>query len=446
MKNLLFFGKKIIPVLVFSLIILTSYFSHNFFSKFNKPSQHLVFLNEGNRLWQVVDCINAYSSSGVELLRTVKNKEDFQNKEYIPIEANGDDLGQYIAIPYLTRFCLSSQKNVDYKKVYRIYLFFSIFIIIFSFFIGTLGLSLLIKNKRIILFSYFYIGAFAFFCLYILDVYIWAFLVVSLIPLTIYLINNLKYNKSFYFKLFCLFLIGLLVGFSEVFRTKTGIGFLIFIVTYLIILEKDVIKIFYRILIISIFIVTIFSANIIKIQILKNRDKKIEQLNLQVFKAQNQENKHVIWHSLMCGLSYLDNKYGFKPSDDYFFKLVHKMYPQINASIFLIPSEYEQVLKEMYFDILVNNPWFIINTYIHKFFRVFALILLFLNFGIFYMIKRRKDFKYYIPWLLSMSFYALAGILVWPDIMNFLGAVCLAIYFLIFLISNFYGHYQIEKA
>lgn len=82
------------------------------------------------------------------------------------------------------------------------------------------------------------------------------------------------------------------------------------------------------------------------------------------FGLSKMNNGAFIWHSLLCGLGYYQNEYGFECNDGVIAQVVKQYY---NYRIY--PSdEYMQACKRLFFTVLKENPIFILKTYFRKLF------------------------------------------------------------------------------
>ena len=70
---------------------------------------------------------------------------------------------------------------------------------------------------------------------------------------------------------------------------------------------------------------------------------------------------HVIWHSIYIGLGYIPNPYGLKWDDQVAYRHVGR-----NASESPLDEEYERAVRNIVFDLIKRDPWFVAKALIVK--------------------------------------------------------------------------------
>ena len=393
--------------LKFFLIIVVCVFSF-FKLKNHDLLKHLYFTNVGYRIPVIEDVDEVYSKFKVPFLFPEKINNELV---YQKVENVGDDLGIYYYLPLV--------KNVfGFKTILSTYHFFFIGITFISFLICVIGLKYLLKSKKAFYISTIYTFLFHFFLLFILDVYVINVLSISLIPLFLYRYQNKK--DSFYYYVF-LFIVGCLIGFSNLFRAQSGLPLLFFIGIYLMINWKSTgIK-----TIIFSFLIIFCGMFVEKLHFSELKNDRKEFLLQHPNKYQIKTNEqHVFWHPLYLGLGFLENKYGIKWKDNYGYNSVNKVNKKINVSFRSCGYEYEKEVKKMYTSLLIKDPLFILKSYIYKFIYCFFIVLIAINFLVVRIKKSIFSIKN-IPFAIVLLFSVLPGVIVWPIPMYILSFVFL---------------------
>ena len=397
---------------------------------------HLSFLNTGYRQGEINYCVDGYAKTGQYLLRSYSQNDVDSTKGSTlildPIENLGDDIGIYFFVPLIKNY-------FNINRTYQAYYLLFSTIVILGYFLAITGICLLYKNQTIRILGGIFIGLTAFFSLFIFDVYVWAFLLTSLIPLYIYAIQKTHdgHKKSFFYLIFFFIFIGVMIGFGNIFRSHSGTGVLIFIFIHLLLQKKQVFKIPFKIIL----LLVIFSATLLPHQILdsyiKNRNQWLEQHEIKIEKTTI--SSHVLWHPLFLGLGFIDNnKHGIEWSDQYGYKVANTIKPSLNVTSMQMSSEYEEIVKNKFREIIHKDFAFVLKTYLLKSFYVFLFLLPFLFLTIQYAFKNKLPFNLIFPFVAGISFYLLPAILVWPFPMYFLGAINLLILAQILSMGSYY--------
>jgi len=138
---------------------------------------------------------------------------------------------------------------------------------------------------------------------------------------------------------------------------------------------------------------------------------------------------HPIWHTVYVGLGYLKNEYNIQYLDDYARNTVHS----IDPTAAYCSDEYSQILKNQFFKIVRENPWFIIKTFLAKFLILILKSLFFVNFGLFFYFSLKPSLETIFPFLAAGSFYAIPGLLALPLNCYVFGMLSIAALFGIFM-------------
>ena len=386
--------------------------------------KHLYFKNVGYRIPVIEDVDQVYSKYKVPFLFPEKIKNELV---YQKVENVGDDLGIYYYLPLV--------KNVfGFKTILSTYHFFFIGITFLSFLICVIGLKYLLKSKIAFYIASIYSFLFHFFLLFILDVYVINVLSISLIPLFLYLYQNKKNSKLYFI---FLFIVGCVIGFSNLFRAQSGLPLLFFTLLYFIINWKSAgIK-----TIILSFLILFCGMFVEKIHFNELKQDRTEFLAKHPNKYQIKTNdQHVFWHPLYLGLGFLDNKYGIKWKDNYGYNSVNKVNKKINVSFRSCGSEYEKEVKKMYLSLLQKDPLFLLKSYVYKFIYCLFIVIIAINFLLVRIKKSIFSIKN-IPFAIVLLFTVLPGVIVWPIPMYILSFVFL---FLIWIFLEMDESFNLE--
>jgi hypothetical protein len=313
-------------------------------------------------------------------------------------------------------------------------------IILAGFVLGITGIKLLYNNRKLRIISYIYLSFFTFFCFYIYSVHVWAYLLVSIIPLFIWIVKKSVRDKKISFLYISIVLIGIIIGIGNQFRSQSGTGLFLFILTYLIFMKKDSLKINHKIIVIILLFVSTLLCRTYFNFVLEKRDAWLKDNHQGV--SGTLDIKHPYWHAMYLGLAYIkDNKYGIVCEDWYAFRKAYLIDPTLDFKFkywAVISSRYEEIIKNLYFDILENDPVFVMKTYFLKSIEILLYILIFFNIGIILLFLVKPGYKKYVPFLLGVAFYSIPGILFLPQLRFILGALSMSIYGMLLLLGEYF--------
>ncbi|PCJ87757.1 MAG: hypothetical protein COA57_04170 [Flavobacteriales bacterium] len=432
MKRLLPF---ILPSIAFLLIIATAYFFFNdFFHKFDDVYNRHYFFNEGFRWWIIRDAMCGWQETGSPLVRcsyfTDPNGAEF--KLYYPIESSGDDVGIYFFVPLIARLF-----SIEYMFAYKL-LFSSL--VFGGFVLSSVGFALLFRNFWTRFIANLLLGAFAFFCFYVFDVYVLAFTVISTVPITLWIWKKKKLKPL----LIAAFLLGLLVGIANLFRDHSGTGLLLFLLIGLLFSGKQYLSLKPKVTLVGLLLLSFVIPKTGFYLLAKKRDAVLENHYGRKPEFGNFVNSHIFWHNVYLGLGYIENnKYGIEWSDMQALDRANrymKNQPETSSPLFTltyIPEEYESILKNEIFSILRKNPFFIMKTVTLKFFDILWKLLICFNVGLVLLFLVKPPLKQWIPFAAGIAFYSLPALLVWPFPMYVLGALSLILIACLLLLGNY---------
>ena len=404
-----------------------------FFHWFDVPSQGLVFLNKGYRSLDLLYCYQG-------LLKTKQSFLCLNNNNLTLIEGRGDDLAQYYFIPKIL-YLINAPANLLYIE--RFQKLFYAFIVFISFLILLYGLKVLYKKLNLI--NIILITFFSLFSLYSLSTYTLNFFIISFIPLIIYIINKYLINKNKYYILFFI-TIGFIISLSNSFRFFSGTGVLFFISIYIILIEKSKLLLKNKIYIIIAIFILINSINIYFDYIIKKRNYWLLENNHSAV-VKDSKPMHSIWSDLYIGLAYVQpNKYKIGWEDQFAIDKANKEVGYKKWTYNTMDSELEDIIKKEVLKILKEDPFFIFQNIIKKAKKVIITIFYSINIGLIFIFINKTDKKIIISSLVTILFYSIPPILVWPDPRYFLGAICMSVLLTIFLINDFLVFRQTQSA
>ena len=330
----------------------------------------------------------------------------------------GDDLGSYYFILKLSEFFNIS---IDLS----VFLFYGGLIAI-SLILGIIGFYLLFKKpicRDITLLGLFLLTLVSF---NIWDVYVaFFFASVSIVPLFLYFSKN-KSMSNYFFVL--IFFSGIVISLANYIRSHSGTSVFVFITFIILFNERILFKrkcLLLIILIIGFLIPFLFSSSI-----LKSRDNYLRKINPTY---QLQATRHTFWHTIYCGLGFLNNKYGIEWLDEYAFNKAHSKSPQVTP----YSKEYENIIKKEVLNLIKKDFFFIIETIFAKLGVILFYVLIFANFGLLARFFYPQKWYIELAFILAFGFNLLFGILAIPRPECLLG---------LFSFSTLYGIMSINKA
>lgn len=76
------------------------------------------------------------------------------------------------------------------------------------------------------------------------------------------------------------------------------------------------------------------------------------------------DNEGFVWHSFLCGLGVYQNSYGLEWNDGVINNIIISKYGHMPYS-----NEYLRACRDLFFQIISENPWFALSTWLKKFFH-----------------------------------------------------------------------------
>ncbi len=403
--------------------------------------KNFYFFNAGYRFQDLLFTSKLYEQFDVFFL--IKNQGVL-----IPLENNGDDLGLYFLYPILIKFILLF--NVSYPKAYVLLnLFVLSSFLVFNFYF----IFKLISNFVLRIFSILFVLLFTVFCLYILDVYIWAPIFMAIVlPLLVLVRNDSNKKISFNYFLVAVLLIGFVMACSNQIRYGSALPFMLFIISGIFVYKginnsrKIVLGLF--------FIAAFYSSNrLISNKFISLKDARNERMkkdfSIDLVSLSKSESKHVIWHSLVLGIGFdPQNPFGIKWKDTFGFEMFQTENPNMSkVDLYNLTEAYELFIKEYYFKLWRENPGYLLFHYFKKAIYSLLFIALALNVAplLFFLRSRkgelqetqRKSLSYLLPFMIAILSSLAPAILVYPIPEYFLTGIYLSVILSIFVLCKF---------
>ena len=371
------------------------------------------------KLFQIMPCrVEGYKSTLEGFLRTDKfliSYNDMCNggSDILIPSGIADHWGSFFYIPSLA---YNFNIGVDLAS--------KIFFLLYGFICLTISLHFfnkLFKDKRLKLIG-FIVSIFLFFLsIGIGDTYsFYGLTSLALIPVWSYFINKNLFTSNLKILLFST-LSGIMIAFSESVRGQSGLTIVFCLLIYFIMSKKEM-KI-QKIIVIFLMIIPLVPLNLLYKNLKDSRNEYFENNNdikLELNKREISLN-HVrsVWHNAYFGLGFLNdgNPNLPKNNDTYALNFAKK----IDPSVIPFTAEYEKILREEYFKIMIKEPFSYIKIILLKIVYLLSYILLFTNIGIYYLFKKRisEEVKYfYFP---GIAFNCLFGIMAEPYYQYLLG-------------------------
>lgn len=329
-----------------------------------------------------------------------------------------DDTGIYYFVPWITKtFGLSIDSGIN---------LFITSLVLIALVVGIVCFFCIFKSWYSRLFAIFGQILFANYAYEYQDVYIAShFAVASVIPLFVLLTH--KSTRFNFFLISSLGLSGIIVGYCNFVRLYSGLGVLFFVLLW-IVLNSNLLK---KEKVTSIAILFIFTAlPYMHFSMLKAERNKFLVAQFPSYKEIS--HKHLTWHNIYLGLSYLNTKYVSEYGNDY---CAFDAARAVNPNVIYCSDEHGQILKERLFQIVKEDPEYILKTVFSKCFILFLLVGKYLNFGLFSSFFVRFPIRSLLPFVGAFFIYALPGVLVLPDKRYILGMISLTFIFGLYMIG-----------
>lgn len=317
----------------------------------------------------------------------------------------GDDIGAYYFIPKLSIiFNLGLDQSIT--------LFYTSMIGL-SFIIGVIGLWKYCKTA-----TGRWCGLFAMLLLSIIfvsngDIYVtFGCTAMVLIPWCLYL----QKLNSFYISLIYCIIAGFIIGISNFIRAYSSLSAALFIIV-LFVLNRHYIK-KQKVIILSALFIGVMTVQLYSSYLVQRRNDYLVDNNGYDFIL----GSHALWHNIYIGLGFLNNDYNIKYKD---YTGGDKVYSTSPNAVFG-SQEWNTILKQEVFQIIEDDPVFVIKQVFAKLGVCFMYILVFANIGIIFAVIYPKGWKIECVFAFCIIINALPGILVMPRFSYLLGLIALA--------------------
>lgn len=152
---------------------------------------------------------------------------------------------------------------------------------------------------------------------------------------------------------------------------------------------------------------------------------------------------HPIWHCIYLGLAFQkDNPYGITFEDGVSVEKARSIRPDVK----MFSSEHYSIIKDEFLKILMSDPIFVLKVMLMKCLYLAFMFVKYANFGLIFAFYVRPSWKFILPFLITISFYALPGVLVLPERHFVLGMICTPAFLGIYLIGKGLEIVSEEKA
>jgi len=301
-------------------------------------------------------------------------------------------------------------------------------IIAISLISGLVGFVLLYKNwlSRLIgAFGVCLFGLIAFWYLRISEVYVVSpSLMIATLPWILLLIPR---NKSSAVLVGFLFVIGVMIGYTNIVRYHSGSALLLFLIIFM--LGKRHITIQSKVLMVAALMLGLMVPKLHLHFLLSNRDAYLRQ-NVQGYESVTA--KHRFWHTVYIGFGFLDNPHGIKYRDEIAIQKVQEILPGARY----LSKEYEDVLKNEVIQLLKEHPHFISRTVAAKMGVILYYLVIFSNAGLFCSILYPKGWSVEIAFGCALGFSALQGILAMPYTYYVSGFLAIAVVYAVVSVNH----------
>ncbi|WP_066402415.1 hypothetical protein [Aliarcobacter cryaerophilus] len=296
---------------------------------------------------------------------------------------------------------------------------FSILVYSLGFIFFLIGVFLSVKSNKGRILGILSIVFLTLIVINIPSLWVVPYLATSLLLILVYIIDNLKVFK---YKLLIVFIAGLIFGLLDLTRPHASTAVVLFLVLYILFLNKNFIK---KLLIIVSLLIGIVFTNIFWNQTINEpRNEFLLKHNPSVVI----QNKHPFWHSIYIGLGYISNPSVSEYRDEIGFQKV----ASIKEGVSIYSIKYENILKKEVILFIFENTRLFMYQLLIKVGVVSILLLVFMTPFVLYSLLHKISFKDSIPFLIAVAFTYLPGILVVPYTYYLVGLVSIGSVMFIF--------------
>ncbi|MEO5357343.1 MAG: hypothetical protein H7844_08600 [Nitrospirae bacterium YQR-1] len=209
------------------------------------------------------------------------------------------------------------------------------------------------------------------------------------------------------------FIIGFMLSITNLIRSHSVTGLLLFILTLVILHVKYTTKLkllVCAVIVISMSIPGFYYKNVLlpeKNAFLRDKFAAIDLIEMS----------QPLWHSAYIGLAYAENDIVKPFYSDY---VGEQKVKEINPQLAEIPvhsayKEYHEILKKEFFKIVKNNPWVIIINLGTKLAVLYIYFLVFANIGIIASLTYKKPWSMELALWFAIAFNSLVGLIIVPS-------------------------------
>lgn len=335
-----------------------------------------------------------------------------------------DDIGAYYFIPKLVEFFGISLDSA-------IALMYSGSVII-AFIVGSIASVLYCETPIGKIASVIGLGLLSFIIAGIGDSYIYTGAIpLALIPCWLYLqkLNNSKCIIPYFL------MAGLIIAFGHLVRSHSGTATLIFICLSLFFFSEHYSNKLKFLSFLSL-VGAMFFVSISFDTVIQHRAEFLTAAGSSLVELSGFK---VFWHNFYYSLGYLWNNFGYanwpghEPSDTY--ALTKAL--SVNPDVVLYSREYENILKQAFFEFVKEHPLFFIQTIFTKFGVLLMYVLLFANIGLVLSMYYPQGIKFNLLFAIGIGFNMMFGLLATPYHVYLMG---------LFTFSTLFGLYSIDHA
>ena len=358
--------------------------------------------------------VDGFYRSGVDLI-AYNDKCNVEEINSFSPAGLTENLGSYYFFPKLSillNIDVGSLAVFSYSLIVVIsYLSF----LIASFYLFSNSKIKIIANLFFLILSFLFIG--------INDYYV----IAGALPMAFFPWLFIIKEKRFLYAFFFFFISILIISILDLFRSHSGTALILIFLINICFFSKHL-KLYNKVLLISIIVITKISVNyIFNLEVIN----RVEFLNsLKDNYPYDIQGYRLLWHNIYYSLGFLNNNLGYDqwqshiPSDTY--SLMKAL--SINPNITLYSKEYDIILRNETFRFIIENPVFFLKSLSAKFGVLVLYFLIFCNIGLLYFKHLLNNKEMYIYIFTGLLFNSLFGILVLPEYQYLMGFIFFSLY------------------
>ncbi len=374
-----------------------------------------------SRIFNLLNTFYAYKKYGQLLL--------FSNQNIVSKLSCCDDLGLFMYVPFFSSlFGLDPIVGSKFFFLGLLSIFFLIIGVCFFSLVKNIGAALAVSFGLYRLIHPFY---------ELSDVYLGYVLPFVAIPLL--LVSLEKNNKKLFLTSF--FVAGLVGSFSDILRILSSTPVIVF---FLIILLFNTLYTRYKKIIPLLFLLAGYSIPYVHFNyVLHQRDLFLKNNHYQ---QQDVPIQHVFWHNMYIGFGFLKNNHDITWEDSCGERHAREIVPGVEVG----SPVYEKTIRNLIFNLIKNDRYFVANTLFAK----FGILIFFfcLYFGFLGLLA-----SYFVPkaWYVELAFLCCAGVSALPGLLTIpvtaylIGFITCTIFYSIYSLMYFFnnnGLTEIEKS